>query len=135
MSARYLLDTCTLSYFFRGNQNVIKHMQEKLPGQLYLSAITIHEIEYGLMLKEQKSRELRSKWNAMLELFNIVNFDQNAALQAAKIRSSLKRSGKPIGAYDLLIGASCLAEELICVTSNTAEFSRIKDLQLEDWNK
>ncbi|MGL5078460.1 MAG: type II toxin-antitoxin system VapC family toxin, partial [Waterburya sp.] len=41
--------------------------------------------------------------------------------------------GTPIGAYDLLIAATALANELILVTSNTKEFSRVKHLVLENW--
>ncbi|MFZ4558089.1 MAG: type II toxin-antitoxin system VapC family toxin, partial [Pseudanabaena sp.] len=39
----------------------------------------------------------------------------------------------PIGAYDLQIAAIALANNLILVTHNTKEFSRIPQLQLEDW--
>ena len=40
-----------------------------------------------------------------------------------------------IGAYDILIAATALEHNLICVTNNIGEFSRISNLQIEDWKK
>jgi tRNA(fMet)-specific endonuclease VapC len=41
--------------------------------------------------------------------------------------------GTPIGPYDLLIAAIALANGLVLVTHNTAEFSRVSGLMFEDW--
>jgi predicted nucleic acid-binding protein len=49
------------------------------------------------------------------------------------IRAFLDRQGTPIGANDLLIAATALADQLILVTHNTREFERVPDLSLEDW--
>ena len=38
-----------------------------------------------------------------------------------------------LGPYDLQIAAIALAEDLILVTHNTGEFSRIPGLRIEDW--
>jgi tRNA(fMet)-specific endonuclease VapC len=50
-----------------------------------------------------------------------------------EIRAYLARLGKPIGPYDMQIAAIALAHNVILVTHNTREFSRIPDLQIEDW--
>ncbi len=60
-------------------------------------------------------------------------FDGNAAEIYGKIRAQLERLGTPIGAYDLQIAAIALAHHLILVTHNTREFSRIEELEIEDW--
>jgi tRNA(fMet)-specific endonuclease VapC len=38
-----------------------------------------------------------------------------------------------IGPNDLMIAATALANNLIVVTHNTAEFGRVSGLALEDW--
>jgi tRNA(fMet)-specific endonuclease VapC len=38
-----------------------------------------------------------------------------------------------IGSFDLLIASISLAENLVQVTHNTAEFSRVSGLVIEDW--
>jgi tRNA(fMet)-specific endonuclease VapC len=39
----------------------------------------------------------------------------------------------PIGPNDLMIAAIALAHDLTLVTHNTAEFSRVPGLRLDDW--
>ncbi len=41
--------------------------------------------------------------------------------------------GTPIEPYDLQIAAIALANNLILVTHNVREFSRVEGLKIEDW--
>jgi tRNA(fMet)-specific endonuclease VapC len=41
--------------------------------------------------------------------------------------------GNPIGPNDLMIATTAKAYDLVLITHNTREFSRIVGLQLEDW--
>jgi tRNA(fMet)-specific endonuclease VapC len=45
----------------------------------------------------------------------------------------LQRAGQQIGPNDLLIAAHALALNLILVTDNVGEFSRVPSLQVENW--
>jgi tRNA(fMet)-specific endonuclease VapC len=56
-----------------------------------------------------------------------------AADQCARIRATLESQGKPIGSYDMQIAGIAMVHNLIVVTHNTADFQRIANLQLEDW--
>ena len=54
----------------------------------------------------------------------------------AAVRSSsrrLQRTGNPIGGNDLMIPSIALAQELILVTHNVGEFSKVLGLFVEDW--
>jgi tRNA(fMet)-specific endonuclease VapC len=63
----------------------------------------------------------------------VIVFDKAAGLAAAQIRAGLKIIGRPIGPFDLLIGATALAHDCVLVTSNVREFDRIDGLKVEDW--
>lgn len=65
--------------------------------------------------------------------FTSLPFDDIAAERFGDIRSYLADLGTPIGPYDLQIAAIALANNLILVTHNVDEFSRVEGLQLEDW--
>ena len=67
--------------------------------------------------------------------FEIIDFDDRDAEHFGMIRSHLKKEGKLIGPYDMLIAAQAVARDLILVTNNTNEFERIKVLKLEDWKE
>jgi tRNA(fMet)-specific endonuclease VapC len=54
--------------------------------------------------------------------------------QYAIIRAELERTGTRIGANDLFIAAIAKNYDMILVTLNIREFSRIAALQVEDWH-
>ena len=62
-----------------------------------------------------------------------LEFDTRVAIEAAKIRDELVKSGTPIGLADLQISAIARHHKLIVVTSNFKHFKKVQDLQLEDW--
>lgn len=65
--------------------------------------------------------------------FRSMPFDDEAARHYGEIRATLETKGRLIGPNDLLIAATALAGDLTLVTHNTAEFSRVPGLRLEDW--
>lgn len=68
-----------------------------------------------------------------LNRFVSLPFDDEATLVYGRIRAQLAALGTPIGPYDLQIAAIAIAHNLILVTHNTAEFSRVDELLIEDW--
>ena len=60
-------------------------------------------------------------------------FDDKCVEIYAQARAELERKGQRIGALDLMIAATALAHNLVLVTHNTAEFSRVHGLRIEDW--
>jgi tRNA(fMet)-specific endonuclease VapC len=60
-------------------------------------------------------------------------FDGVVAETYGRIRVQLEALGTPIGPNDLQIAAIALANNLILVTHNTREFSRVSGLRYEDW--
>ena len=61
-------------------------------------------------------------------------FDDQSAVIYGQIRAQLAAPGTPIDPNDLLIASIALADNLIIVTHNTREFSRVEGLRLEDWD-
>ena len=49
------------------------------------------------------------------------------------MRVEMASRGTPIGPYDLQIAAIALVHDCTLVTYNSAEFQRIRNLVLEDW--
>jgi tRNA(fMet)-specific endonuclease VapC len=64
----------------------------------------------------------------------VVDFSLEDAEQAGRVRAALETSGRPIGAYDLLIAGQAQRLGATLVTANAAEFSRIKPLRIQDWS-
>jgi tRNA(fMet)-specific endonuclease VapC len=109
---------------------------EKIKGysinDIKLSAVSIGELEYGA----SKSNRREQNRQALLHFasgFDILPFTDTDAEVYGLIRAELERSGQVIGGYDMQIAAQALSRNLVLVTNNTGEFSRIPHLQLENW--
>ena len=130
---KYLLDTCTVSDFVKGQPNVLARIKAISPALIAVSTLTRMEVEYGLALNADRSRKLAPVLQAFFSTISTLPFEVADALAAAAIRAALKTKGQPIGAYDVLIAGTALARGLVVVTSNVGEFQRIGGLQVEDW--
>ncbi len=129
----FLLDTCVLSDFVKGHENTLLKVKSHTPSNLFISTITQMEIEYGLRRIEERRQKIDSIIESLYSCINILPFDPKAANHAAAIRVELSKTGQLIGPYDFLIAATALANNLVMVTSNTSEFSRISELSVQNW--
>jgi tRNA(fMet)-specific endonuclease VapC len=130
----YLLDTNICIYAInRKPDNVLSIIKEKSIMGLYISSITLAELEYGIenSLQQEKNRIALLKF---ISIFNVLNFDDDDAISYGKLKSRLKRTGKLISPLDMLLAAQALSKDMIFVTNNASEFERIEGLQIEDWS-
>jgi tRNA(fMet)-specific endonuclease VapC len=101
-------------------------------GPAAVSAITVFELWYGIAKSMQVARNLE-RTNLFLESQRILAFDEDDARIAGQVRHEFERRGTPIGPYDYLIAAHALRHDLLLVTANVREFSRVQGLRWEDW--
>ena len=130
---RYLLDTCVISDFIKGEAGTKTRLKQALPVDIAVSAITVMELRYGLALNSQRAQKVEPAISSFLSSVTILAFSTLEAEQAAQIRAVLKSQGQPIGAYDVLIAATALQHKLLMITANQKEFDRVPNLQTENW--
>ena len=102
---------------------------------MFVSSIGSFELWYGVWKSARQEFNKRSIETFFSGPVSILPFDDQDARTAGAIRATLELSGKPIGAYDLLIAGQALQRNLTLVTANVSEFSRVKGLQWQDWAK
>ena len=129
----YLLDTCALSDFARGEPGTLARLREVAPSQIVASAVSAMEVEYGLALDPARARKLAPVMRALLDAITILPYGLEEARASASLRASLQRRGRPVGPYDVLIAGTAIARGLVLVTSNVREFGRIAALRIENW--
>jgi tRNA(fMet)-specific endonuclease VapC len=129
----YLLDT-NICIFIKNKKpiQVLEKLRRALEEKVHLSAITLAELQFGVY-NSRNVEQNRMSLTEFLAPFDILDFDDQDAEWFGRIRSKLKKEGKLIGPYDMLIAAQALARDLILVTNNTDEFDRIENLNIEDW--
>ena len=129
----WLLDTCVLSDFARGDQSTLRRLKATPPAQVSLSTITIMEVEYGLARVPRRAVTIAPVMRALLGAATALPYSAEDARVSASVRAALEKAGIPIGAYDVLIAGTALAHGLILVTSNIREFERVPGLRVENW--
>lgn len=130
---RYMLDTDICSYVIKRSHDVLSKRLEKIPvGDVCISVITKSELLFGVEVSPRRQQE-EAALNAFLSYIEVLDFPDKASAHYAQIRASLKKSGKMIGANDLLIAAHARSLGLTLVTHNTREFGRVARLVMEDW--
>lgn len=99
----------------------------------FISEITLAELKFGVQNSQQidKNTETLSKFLSDLKILPII---QALDIYASE-KTRLRKAGTPISDFDLLIGATAVANQLTMITNNVGEFSRIKNINIEDWTK
>ena len=130
-----ILDSNTISYYFRGDPQVVPRLQAIRPADLGVPAVVEYELRYGLLrLPEEVAAPRLDALARFLQPLRILAFDSECALQAARLRAGLEARGQPMGPHDTLIAATALRHQATLVTRNVREFSRAPGLQLLNWH-
>lgn len=128
-----LLDTDTISYFFKQNQQVVDLVDHYLLhfGYLQISVITYYEILNGLYYKNASKKLVQ--FETFIALQKVIPLNRNIAKRAAMVTANLKKEGLRIGHNDVLIASTAIEYGLILISNNTKHFNRIPDLLLDNW--
>jgi len=137
----YLLDTCVLSEFTRRmpEEKVVRWVDGIDEDKLYMSAITIGEIQRGIQrLPESHRKTELLAWmnNGLVERFGgrILPLDAQTMILWGSLTARLEKSGQPMGVMDALIAATALQNNLILVTRNVADFLACGAQVINPWD-
>lgn len=131
----YLLDTNICIFLIKKkNPLLLETIRKKQTKGLYISSLTIAELEFGIQ-KSQLKEKNKIALIGLLSIFKIIDFDNNDAAAYGIIRAALEKSGNIIGNIDMLLAAQAIARNLILVTNSSKEFKRVPNLKIEDWSK
>jgi tRNA(fMet)-specific endonuclease VapC len=129
---RYLLDANIVSDLVRNPQGKAAEQILQLGERnVCTSIIVAAELRYGA--EKKQSPRLSAQLEAVLGALEILPLEKPADASYGSLRAQFERAGKPIGANDLLIAAQALALGYTVVTDNETEFSRVRQLNLENW--
>jgi tRNA(fMet)-specific endonuclease VapC len=130
---RFLLDTDICIFIIRKQpQSIFERLTKYQVGEIGISSITYSELCFGAF----KSREPERNLSALEEFvapLEILAYDDSVCHFYGEVRRKLELLGLPIGPMDTLIAAHALSQGLTLVTNNTAEFSRVEGLHVDNW--
>lgn len=125
----WLIDTNVVSELARPkpDRNVVSFLSEQSMRSLYLSAVTMGEIRFGIsQIDDPLKREQRTNWltTAIRPLFQgrILDLRENEIVQWRLLIAHGKNIRRTFSQPDLFIAASALVNSLKLVTRNVRDF-------------
>jgi toxin FitB len=130
----FLLDTNIVSEARRRAPQAIKWLKAADPAKLYLSVISLGEIERGIAMKEREDRPAAGHLAVWLETLRrdfadrILPVGDEIALEWGRLAAL-----RPRGDADGLIAATAIVHNLILITRNTADFEDTRAPLINPW--
>lgn len=135
----FLLDTTVVSELRKvrsgkANDGVAQWASAAPAAQLFVSAITIHELEHGVLLAERADPERGALLRTWLDRSVASAFAQRVLPVDATVarRAAALHVPDPAPFRDALIGATALVHDMAVVTRNVRDFSRFDRLGVVD---
>jgi predicted nucleic acid-binding protein len=127
-STRGILDTSTVILLQRLTDPTV------LPDEPLITAITLAELSVGpLVARQERERAARQAHLQQAEAdFAPLPFDVDAARAFGRVAASLRRAGRKTSAraYDAMIAATAVANDLPLYTCNPSDFTGIDELEV-----
>ena len=128
-----ILDTSILIEYERKKLDLNSFIDGRENELFGLTTVSVAELLHGVHradtdIRRSKKSEFVEK---VIETFYIFPFDLKASRVYAKIWSDLLGKGIKIGAHDMIIGATAIANDFSVATFNLRHFRSIEGLKLE----
>lgn len=129
--ALFMLDTNMCIYLMKNQpEQVAKRFAQCYVGDVVMSAITYAELEFGVTVSENSTRERRNL-ASLVEDIPVVPFDAEAATAYGPIREATRDRKKD--QLDKLIAAHAVSLGVTLVTNNERDFAPYPGLKIENW--
>ena len=126
-----ILDADVIIQGAKGTFDLRKWVTSRPKEQFEIAAITVAELWHGVERASGTHRITRERYlQVVLESVPIIPYTEQTAYEHARIWAELEVSGKMIGFYDLIVGATALERGNHVATFNKRHFARIKGLSI-----
>lgn len=135
MTKEYLLDTNVLIEFMNGNESVRRNILRVGMVHCHFSVVSLHELYFGAYnAPKQYMRQELLQTEAIRRGFDVVQLPEDGSCYG-RIKASLRRSGRLVDEFDMLIGEQAIVNGMVVVTNNVRHFKDMPDIEIEDWTQ
>ncbi|MGC8491650.1 MAG: type II toxin-antitoxin system VapC family toxin [Syntrophobacteraceae bacterium] len=129
MKVRYLVDTDWIIDHLNSVRATTEKLRELQPKGVALSVVSLAELCEGVFYSRDPEKN-ETALNQFLSQFPVMGVDREICHCFGRERGRLRKVGKMIGDFDLLIASTCLCRNLTLLANNVSHFERIEGLRL-----
>ena len=127
-----MLDTNICIYLMKHHPpEVDRRFSECYVGEVVISAITLAELEYGVVCSDLNQKRNGVALKSLLEDIVVLPLDGAAAKIYGTVRFATRERKRD--ALDKLIAAHAISQSVILVTNNEADFAAYPGIKIENW--
>ena len=131
---RYLLDTSICIFYLRGKLHFNRFVEEPWQKSCCISEVTVFELRYGAEnsnhpQKHHKAVDMFLNGLTIIPIIQAIDTYTKEKVRFRKMGMSLQDE------FDLIIGASAIANDLILVTDNVKHFINFESIKIDNWMK
>ena len=126
-----ILDADVVIQGEKGTFDLKSWVASRPDDQFEIAAITVAELWHGVERATGKHKDSRRRYlSAVLQSLPIIPYTEQTAYEHARIWAELEVSGKMIGFYDVIVGATALERGNQVATFNRRHFGQIRGLRV-----
>ena len=129
MNLSYVVDTDWAIDHLNKVVRVAEKLTELRPQGVALSVISLAELYEGSCYCKDPTTSERML-RAFLRNFPVLGIDEEICQVFGKERGRLRKEGRMIGDFDLMIAATCLCHNLTLLTNNRKHFGMVEGLRI-----
>ncbi len=132
MKPKYMLDTNICIYLMKHQPpEVARRFAQCFVGDVVISAITLAELEHGVICSGPAQDQNRAALDGFLQEIPVMPFEAQAAKAYGPARYATRERKRD--ALDKLIAAHAMALDATLVTNNESDFTAYPRLKVENW--
>ncbi len=118
----YCFDTNILVDYLRGNDELIKEMNEFILGNdIFITPVTLCELYRGAYGHKERDKKVADV-NILASGFNLLDFDVESCKVFGEIYFEFKKKGEPVPEFDLMIASIVKSKGLTFITRDKKHF-------------
>jgi tRNA(fMet)-specific endonuclease VapC len=132
---RFLLDTNICVHALKSDFDIKRKIGEVGIDACFLSEVNVAELLFGVENSAEHRRTFnQDQFEKFQSIFNgrILRIS-DVLHEYARQKTSLRKIGRPVDDFDLLIGSTAIVHNLILVTRNTRHFANMTGIRIQNW--
>lgn len=129
MRLEYLVDTDWVIHYLTGQSHIIVRLDALKEAGLAVSHISLAELYEGIYSSTDPDANERALGDFLAGV-TVLGIDVGICQHFGRERARLRRAGRLIGDFDLLLASTCLRHNLTLLTGNLRHFEAVEGLRI-----